>query len=289
MKGKHAMKDLHRLYFIEGIPGIGTTTFASNVKQTLSPYFKHVMYHSRGMLSSLDLSTLALLTEKEYLSFLTNVNSIWHTTSLQLPYQELLHRIQLQTRQEADYYLISYTNINFEDKAYEPLIEELSLRTLSNGNVTFSTYKQLYLSHWESTLHEYQKNPEVIHIEECALLQNHIQELVGTFLCSKEEILTYIKELLALTSSFSPYIIYLKPEDITSVLLHPKDSFTPFLKDPLLDWLDNLIIHMESTNYGTLHSLNDFDGLCSYTKTLLDYEQSILSQLTIPIRYYQIR
>ena len=269
------MNTLHKLYLIEGLPGIGKSTYADNLKETLTEDGHRVILFQEGDLHPADMAWNAYLSMEEYNEFIANVISIWET--IKTPSKEdLLEHIKSQTLFEDGHAIIAYTKLGFNDPRYKSLYDDLSAREIYDGKLSLAEFMALLKKRWHAFSKKALNTTNTIYIFECAFLQNQIFELMGFYDMEDEEIMNYLFSLLDMVHSLNPSLIYLAPNDVDALIeatdLSRKGS------DSWPGWMDQMVTYVEKSNYGKLHGLKGIDGVFEFLKNRYRLDRLFLSE-----------
>ena len=83
--------------------------------------------------------------------------------------------------------------------------------------IILDQFKEISLRRWANFADAADDHDEIV-IFECAYLQNQINELLGFYNASKEEISLYMNNLIGKVKSLNPKIIYLSQESVTETI-----------------------------------------------------------------------
>ena len=83
--------------------------------------------------------------------------------------------------------------------------------------IILDQFKEISLRRWANFTDAADDHDEIV-IFECAYLQNQINELLGFYNASKEEISLYMNNLIGKVKSLNPKIIYLSQESVTETI-----------------------------------------------------------------------
>lgn len=131
--------------------------------------------------------------------------------------------------------------------------------------------KQVMLEKWRSFV----KNADLskTYFFNCVFLQNPMCETMMRFNLSREESLSYIKEIEKIIKPLNPTIIYLKNTDIKNSVLKVSEERE--------GWLDGVIDYHINGGYGKSINASGLDGYIKCLQERQRRELNILSQLDI--------
>ncbi|MDO5521030.1 MAG: hypothetical protein Q4G58_11120 [bacterium] len=248
------MNGLHKLYLVEGLPGIDKMPYTSALKDELENQGKTVIFYKEGDLHPADMAWNAYLTMEEYQEFIKNILDIWRRNKTQEK-EELLDRIQKETCMEGSHVVIAYTKLRFPDESYDCLYEDLAARVIYDGRLPLQEFTSLLLKRWRRFCKQALNTTNTVYIFECAFLQNHIFELMGFYDMEDADIMKHLEDLLCTVSALNPKLLYIEPNDVAHLL-----------GDPSRDWVQQMIHYVEKSNYGKIHGLKGVDGVLDFLK-----------------------
>jgi hypothetical protein len=230
-----------------------------------------------------DMAWNAYLTKGEYEHFLDSCHNFLDKRSSDMSWEELQKKIDSQARFEEEHVILAYTRIPFPEPEYWTLIGEVADKELCEGRRSLEEFKAIHLRRWAAYGKE-MENKEEITIFECAFLQNHIFELIGTYEKTDEEITNYLLELLDTVRPLNPAMVYIKPTDVKSIIENAaaeRKAQNPSQKD----WIDEMANWVKNTKYGINHKLSGREGVVSFCKERLRIDELVLPKLCIPITW----
>ena len=270
-----------RLILVEGIPGAGKTTTARKIKEKLIDEGKEAILYEEGMSHPADMAWNACLKEDEYNDFIKKCSEMWEGSKKSISKEELISRIQRQTRIEDNNVILAYTKIDFPEDCYWSLIGDVASKEICDGRKSLDEFRDIHLRRWSKFADQALLNDN-IYIFECAFLQNHIFELLGVYEKSDEEIYLYLKSLLETVKSLSPSIVYIEPSSVEDIIIQAaNESKSPEGSRP--DWIDEVANWVSNMNFGKSHNLKGIEGVFYFCKERLRIDKLMIEKLNVPV------
>lgn len=270
-----------RLILVEGIPGAGKTTTARKIKEKLIDEGKEAILYEEGMSHPADMAWNACLKEDEYNDFIKKCSEMWEGSKKSISKEELISRIQRQTRIEDNNVILAYTKIDFPEDCYWSLIGDVASKEICDGRKSLDEFRDIHLRRWSKFAEQALLNDN-IYIFECAFLQNHIFELLGVYEKSDEEIYLYLKSLLETVKSLSPSIVYIEPSSVEDIIIQAaNESKSPEGSRP--DWIDEVANWVSNVNFGKSHNLKGIEGVFYFCKERLRIDKLMIEKLNVPV------
>lgn len=270
-----------RLILVEGIPGAGKTTTARKIKEKLIDEGKEAILYEEGMSHPADMAWNACLKEDEYNDFIKKCSEMWEGSKKSISKEELISRIQRQTRIEDNNVILAYTRIDFPEDCYWNLIGDIASKEICDGRKSLDEFRDIHLRRWSKFAEQALLNDN-IYIFECAFLQNHIFELLGVYEKSDEEIYLYLKSLLETVESLSPSIVYIEPSSVEDIIIQAaNERKSPEGSGP--DWIDEVANWVSNMNFGKSHNLKGIEGVFYFCKERLRIDKLMIEKLNVPV------
>ncbi len=270
-----------RLILVEGIPGAGKTTTARKIKEKLIDEGKEAILYEEGMSHPADMAWNACLKEDEYNDFIKKCSEMWEGSKKSISKEELISRIQRQTRIEDNNVILAYTKIDFPEDCYWSLIGDVASKEICDGRKSLDEFRDIHLRRWSKFAEQALLNDN-IYIFECAFLQNHIFELLGVYEKSDEEIYLYLKSLLETVKSLSPSIVYIEPSSVEDIIIQAaNERKSPEGSRP--DWIDEVANWVSNMNFGKSHNLKGIEGVFYFCKERLRIDKLMIEKLNVPV------
>ena len=270
-----------RLILVEGIPGAGKTTTARKIKEKLIDEGKEAILYEEGMSHPADMAWNACLKEDEYNDFIKKCSEMWEGSKKSISKEELISRIQRQTRIEDNNVILAYTKIDFPEDCYWSLIGDVASKEICDGRKSLDEFRDIHLRRWSKFAEQALLNDN-IYIFDCAFLQNHIFELLGVYEKSDEEIYLYLKILLETVKSLSPSIVYIEPSSVEDIIIQAaNERKSPEGSGP--DWIDEVANWVSNMNFGKSHNLKGIEGVFYFCKERLRIDKLMIEKLNVPV------
>lgn len=270
-----------RLILVEGIPGAGKTTTARKIKEKLIDEGKEAILYEEGMSHPADMAWNACLKEDEYNDFIKKCSEMWEGSKKSISKEELISRIQRQTRIEDNNVILAYTKIDFPEDCYWSLIGDVASKEICDGRKSLDEFRDIHLRRWSKFAEQALLNDN-IYIFECAFLQNHIFELLGVYEKSDEEIYLYLKSLLETVKSLSPSIVYIEPSSVEDIIIQAaNERKSPEGSRP--DWIDEVANWVSNVNFGKSHNLKGIEGVFYFCKERLRIDKLMIEKLNVSV------
>lgn len=255
----------NRLILFEGLPGTGKSTLAKKTYEFLTSRDIPATFYNEGQLHPADLSWCACVP-------LSDLPAIFQT----YPAYEAVIKEHMSL--ESDYAVIPYTQLSIKSSD-QALYDLFAGYEIYDAHTSTEVFKQKHYDRWERFGIEAAKQ-ETHFIFECALLQNHINELLLFHNQTDQEITLHILHLIELVKNLNPILIYLNPTNIAATTeAASKERSSP---SGIPEWQNRVCDWLEHSPYGELHSLTGLCGLLSYLKTRKHLEEKIMHALPIP-------
>ena len=260
---------MNKIYFIEGLPGSGKTTFSKKITEFLQKSGKRVINYEEGDLHPIDLALCSIIDSNDFDKLLKKY----------LKYQD---QILMNTKKYKDKYVTAYTKVRVSDEDI-CFFDEFSKYEIYKQD-DYQFFKNTHLELWSSFYNIC--NYDTDYVFECIFLQNHINELILKFNLNENEIIDYFIELVGCLNDFEVKLIYLEQSNVDITLT--KTIKARRSSPPYRDWIDLVIEYLESTKYGKELDYIGLDGAIRYFKYRQELELKILDKLSIRTEIYEI-
>jgi len=249
-----------KLIMIEGIPGSGKSTFAQRITDFYNNNGIKTNLYNEGGFHPADLAWNACIP----------VESLDNALA---PYKSFRNEIDKNTHIEDDYAIISYTQVKTDDKTFFNAMETYEIY---DNRVPFDVFNKLQLKRW-GTFGRQAKEKNELTVFECALLQNHVSELMFYHLADIETLKIHTNSLLQTVAELSPSLIYLSQPNVRETIERVAEQRVYVYGK----WIDRVINYSENTPYGKLHNIKGFDGAVQMFEERKRIELEIIKSLPI--------
>ena len=249
-----------KLIMIEGIPGSGKSTFAKRISDFYINHGVKVNLYNEGGFHPADLAWNACIP----VELLNDILA---------PYESFRNEIDKNIFIEDDYAIISYTQVKTTDNAF---FKDMEAREVYDNRVPFDVFNELHRKRWRSFGKQVKEKNELT-VFECALLQNHVSELMLFHLADIELLKTHINELIQTVTELSPSMIYLSQPNVRKTI--ERVSKQRIFENG--NWIDGIINYSETSPYGKLHGIKGFDGAVQIFEERKRIELEIIKSLPI--------
>lgn len=206
---------MKKIYFIEGIPGIGKTTLSQTIEYLLLQKSSNVKrYEEHSYENPLDITRKAFFSQVEYKKFVGRCVSL--SEEGKYTADDIISEIESKTSFMGDYVIVSYLQPYFADKVIERELRQLYGNEVCNGHVSELEYTKIVYSLF---LRFSEKSQDGFsYIFDGALFQNILLDMIGFYNCDTESLKHFYTKLFAALTSFEINILYLYDENIDALL-----------------------------------------------------------------------
>lgn len=253
-----------KIFFIEGNPGSGKTTYAKRLSQSLTEKGYHVKMYQEGDLHPIDLAWCAILTKDEYYGILAH-------------YPLLKDEIIGLTQPMDDLFVVAYTKVN-PKIAPQSFYKELSNFEIYQ-NYSLKYFKDMHHKLWNRFGNEALN--DTIYIFECVFIQNHINELILKFNLDKSSIIQYFDDLISPLRVLDPYILFIEQKDVEVCINHISDERKTDDPTKFKDWFDLVIDYFHNTRFANELGYTNYQGIIKYFIDRQNLSLELLSKLNL--------
>lgn len=241
---------MKRNIFIEGIPGTGKSTLQTRLAQEMPEY----RIYREGDLSPVELAWCSCLTREQ-----------WEETLLCYP--EFAGQIREQTLVEEDRYLVAYTRILTEKRAF---YEEMESHEIYNGRVDFRTFHDVIMKRYRAFSGE-------TSLFECSFLQNSIESMMLFYQMKEDEILAFYEEAYGILRKKGFGLVYLDTDEIRGGLLHIKEERSD--EDGNEMWYPLMLNFLKASPYGREHGYEGLEDVAGHFERRRQLEMRVLGEI----------
>lgn len=206
---------MKKIYFIEGMPGIGKTTLSLAVENSLLKKAKKVKrYEEHSFENPLDMTRKALLSQTEYKLFVEKCVAL--AKGSKYSSNDIIAKIEAKTSFEDEYAIISYLQPYFKNEAIVQELRQLYSREICNGHISEKEYMDVIFSMFCKFSKDAQD--DWFYVFDGALFQNILLDMIGFYNTSNEVLKIFYNKLLSILASFEIIILYLYDKNVETIL-----------------------------------------------------------------------
>lgn len=237
-------------YFIEGVPGTGKSTLLNRLSKEHPEY----SVYREGDLSPVELAWCSYLTKAEWEKMLHK-------------YSRLEKEILSKTKVEEEHYIVAYTQILSEDRAFYQEMEE---HEIYNGRVDFQTFHDVIMKRY----HRFSgKN----HLFECSFFQNSIESMMLFYEMGEDEILAFYEEAYGILKEKGFRLIYLDSTQIRENLLHIKKERSDENGNEM--WYPLMLNYLKDSPYGKAHDYAGLEDVIAHFQRRRELEMKVMHEI----------
>lgn len=261
------------IYFIEGFMGVGKTTYATNLYNKLKREGKNVfLFYEHMSDNQLDFTRKAVLS-KAYFGLVENQYNEICSKLDPIKKREHLFLFQKSIKPCGEMVIVSFAEWDLRETKIRELAIDLSRCEICNGLVSFQKYSAYLQYQWHSQSLRFHDNH--IYIFEGTFLQNILLDLIGFYVLSDEDIVTFYRQLLRGWTKNRIQVVRIVAKNIKEVLVSA-DSVRKGNSNWLLlfeEWLRN-------SNYAKVHPEKECNVI-SFCEELQRIEAVIIKKLML--------
>lgn len=263
---------MHKLILVEGISGVGKTSYCNTLQKTLSNSGLNAVYYPENSFHPTNLNRTALLTKKEYENLLIEIKRMYECKKT---FGEIILILNRLVVCEEKNILIPYSSL-LNDNHFDPIISIFKKKDICNGQSSFSKYQQCHYVRWKRFA-ESNDNLDTIHIFDGALLQAALFDLLGFYCMDSEQILNYINEILTSVKNLDPIIYYIDTNNVSSVV---NDAIGSRVNTR---WREGFHMWLKHSTYCMSHGYQEDSGIVAFLKDRQQKEREILKKVIVPV------
>lgn len=241
---------MKRNIFIEGLQGTGKSTLVNRLSQK----YPHYQVYREGDLSPVELAWCSYLTKDEWEEMLQK-------------YSEFEKEIKNKTRVEEDKYIVAYTQILTETKAF---YEDMEKHEIYNGRVDFCTFH-------DTIMKRYRMFSGENHIFECSFFQNSIECMMLYYQMPEEDILAFYEEAYGILKEKDFGMIYLDSAKIRENLLWIKKERSDEKGNEM--WYPLVLQFLKESPYGKAHGCEGLEDVVAHFARRRQLEKRIIREV----------
>ena len=236
--------------FIEGLPGTGKSTLLNRLARKWPEWHAY----REGDLSPVELAWCSYLTGTEW--------------------EEMLHKypafeeeIRNGTKVEEGHYIVAYTRILTEDRAF---YQEMERHEIYNGRVDFQTFHDVVMKRYRRFTGENA-------LFECSFFQNSIESMMLFYQMAENDILVFYEEAYRILKEKGFGLIYLDSAQIRENLLHIKQERSDENGNEM--WYPLMLNYLKDSPYGKVHGYDGLEDVLSHFERRRKLEMRILREI----------
>lgn len=236
--------------YIEGIQGTGKTTLLRLLGQQLPDF--HVYWE--GDYCPVELAWCSYMTEAEYQQALVD-------------FPDLVEEIQKLATKEDEHYIVQYTRILAENRAFYEYMEKFEIY---NGRKPLEEFKRILL-------HRYEQFAGNGNIFECSFFQNTMEELLLYYDMPEQEIIEFYEELFAKLRDKDFLMLYLYSEQIEENILQIKKERSDNSGNEM--WYPLMLRYLNDTPYGKKHPFAGVEDMAAHFRRRMQMEMKVIEEV----------
>lgn len=252
---------MNRLYIVEGIPGSGKTTYAKRLAASLRFRGEDVDLYVEGDLHPADMAWCALLSAQEY-------EAVCEENPALKP------EIEENASAWNDRKIVAYTRIPRLEKRLYDFFES---KEVYDGRVPKEAFSGVHESRWRS----FAQRARGISVFECALMQNHVNELALFHCAGEREITEAVLRLVDCVRSLDPVVLYLNADSRKAL---DRAARSRLDENGERVWESRVAEYIENSPYGKKTGLAGVEGMYRYFEQRRQMELRILASLPVETR-----
>jgi hypothetical protein len=254
-----------KLILLEGIPGSGKSCAGTHLESLLETSGLPVRFWREGDFDNpADFEGVACLNTTQYRNLIVR-------------HPQLVRLLDEQLIVQGDDHLIKYRKLQGLHPQQIPskLIVELSGYDVYDG-LPMKDYCRLALRRWQD-FQTYAVQSNEINILECCFLQNPLTVMLARHNAAPQLAREQVERIACLIEPLTPLVIYLKPHNIRTALLHLREQRPR-------EWTDFVTWYITGQAYGKAHSLQGYEGIIRFYEMRQSLEVDLLNGMSIRSR-----
>lgn len=260
------------IIFVEGIQGSGKSTLAKDIAKKIKKADADAKVFQRcEKPNPLDISRIAFFNRNELNSFLTLCNT---------NYEEIEPYLDNEVVQLS----VNWFEFMMDKRIVNPIARDYALEhEICDGRLNADDFMTKVKERWRAFANHSYHNEYGYFIFEGTLYQHLLAELIGYYLLSDSEIISFFSELSEIIVEFNPILYYIIPNDCFKVIISA-------MKERVsndYNWSDGIQKWISNCNYGRINGLQGIDGIIKYCNERIRIEKLLIDSL--PIKYKLIK
>lgn len=236
--------------FIEGLPGSGKSTLLNRLAQEWPEYHPY----REGDLSPAELAWCSYMDR-----------AAWE--GMQHRYPAFQKEIREKTRVEGGRYIVAYTRILAEERAFYQDMEQYEIY---NGRVDFQAFHDIIMKRYRQLSGEG-------NLFECSFLQNSVESMMLFYQMPEDDILAFYEEAYGILREKAFKLIYLDSSQIRTNLLQIKAERSD--EDGNEMWYPLMLGFLKESPYGKAHGYEGFEDVAAHFERRRQLELRILREI----------
>lgn len=259
-----------KLILVEGLPGSGKSTKSREIQhKLLNSGYKVCYLKEHDILNKIDITRKAFLSYDEYKRMLNQCNNIVLETKCKYDFEDIKQKVEKYTNLYNDMYVVSYSQIEFDDINLNKVISSLYKKEKCNGNCTFDEYKKIMYDLWNRFVKDLDEN--TIYIIDGGFLHNPLFDIIAHYNLSENDIYDFYEGLNNIIKSIDLKMIYIDMDSIENTIKSRRSK----------TWLNQFSKWIENSNYGKIRNLSETNEIVEFCKLKMNIEKKIIEHLNI--------
>jgi hypothetical protein len=250
-----------KLVMIEGLPGFGKSTTAKLVHEILAEMsIKSQLFLEGYPEHPADYDGVACLNNDEFDKLLR----------IHDKFSDLLNQNMIKY---GNHYLIEYRKMNNE---FGSSIPDEWLDAVAQKDIyelPLDLNRKLITGKWKKFTESVLKETDTF-IFDCCFIQNPVTMGMIKYDSNKEDVISYVLELAAITERLNPLLIYVEQND-------PEYSFRKAVRERPKEWSEGFIDYYTNQGYGRNQGYKGLEGTLQVLHARRELENGIFNRLKI--------
>lgn len=194
-----------KLYFVEGLPGSGKSTFSYSLMKQLSDNGYDTVYYKEETSQPVDLFRQAIIPVNTFESILGHLSA------------KTVESVRENSYMLCDYAVVAYTKTVFSDQESLNSYQIFHDFDIGDGRVPFSTYKEYHYILWREFIRNY-GHLEKNFITEGSFLHNQLLDIIGFYSIGADTIISYFVDLANIINRIPKKVYLIYPDNIEKLI-----------------------------------------------------------------------